>query len=397
MDHVDAVGVLGAAPGVRDQAGEVRAADRVLRLAADAVEHLLRRLPDRHHRRGGAPAAAAAAAEEHGPDRRGAGAGGGRCRGALRRLRDSVSRDEEGSRRARRAARSCSSARDRRTISSRRRRTSSTARCSSAAAGRSGGCFPGVFITVLAIFGLFMRPRASIPIVIAYLLAMVVSFEMSLGLSGYSYRFLFDYVPVFGGFRAVARLGIFVVFFLSVLGAFGYAALAAGHAAVGQAASSSSSASPCSCSSTASGGSTWSRIRTRPPPLYAWLAKQPPGVVASLPMPKIVPGHDPRISYMSTFHWKPIINGYSGFVPNWYLERMEDLKFFPDDHAIARLRRDNVRYLVVHLVEYLAGRTDQDHPGADRTPSPARDRPLPGRPRRGGGLFPELMAARRAG
>ena len=89
-----------------------------------------------------------------------------------------------------------------------------------------------------------------------------------------------------------------------------------------------------------------------PPPLYAWLAKQPPGVVASLPMPKIVPGHDPRISYMSTFHWKPIINGYSGFVPNSYLERMEDLKFFPDDHAIARLRRDNVRYLVVHLVEY---------------------------------------------
>ena len=88
--------------------------------------------------------------------------------------------------------------------------------------------FPGVFITVLAIFGLFMRPRASIPIVIAYLLAMVVSFEMSLGLSGYSYRFLFDYVPVFGGFRAVARLGIFVVFFLSILGAFGYAALAAG-------------------------------------------------------------------------------------------------------------------------------------------------------------------------
>jgi len=211
--------------------------------------------------------------------------------------------------------------------------------------------FPGVFITVLAIFGLFMRPRASIPIVIAYLLAMVVSFEMSLGLSGYSYRFLFDYVPVFAGFRAVARLGIFVVFFLSILGAFGYAALAAGMR-------------------------PWVkrlflvfgvavlvfeyRVRwinlipylNEAPPLYAWLAKQPPGVVASLPMPKIVPGHDPRISYMSTFHWKPIINGYSGFVPNSYLERMEDLKFFPDDHAIARLRRDNVRYLVVHLVEY---------------------------------------------
>lgn len=211
--------------------------------------------------------------------------------------------------------------------------------------------FPGTLVTVLAIFGLFLRPRASIPIVITYLAAMVLSFEMSLGLSGYSYRFLFDYVPVFGGFRAVARLGIFVVFFLSVLAAFGYAALTA---------ETRPRVRKFLLAAAVVVLALEYRVRSinliefpnEPPPLYAWLAQQPPGVVAELPMPKEVPGSDPRTSYLSTFHWQPIVNGYSGFVPNSYLDRLDDLKFFPDDRAIARLRRDNVRYLVVHLVEY---------------------------------------------
>jgi hypothetical protein len=211
--------------------------------------------------------------------------------------------------------------------------------------------FPGALVVVLAIFGLFLRPESRAVLVIGYLLAMVLSYEMSLGLSGYSYRFLYDYVPVFQGFRAIARLGIFVVFFLCVLAAFGYAAMASSLGAAGR-------RTLLVCAA----GLLLLEYRVRPlelvpypnsaPPLHAWLSKQPRGVVAELPMPDVVPGSDPRTSYLSTFHWQPLVNGYSGFVPNSYLDRIDAVRNFPDERAMAQLRRDGVRYLVVNLFEY---------------------------------------------
>ena len=210
--------------------------------------------------------------------------------------------------------------------------------------------FPGMLAVALAIVGLFLRPKASFATTIAYLLAMVLAYELSLGLSGYSYRFLFDRVPLFQGFRALARLGIFVVFFLAVLAAFGYAALASQRALSRRALL------------TLVVAILLLEYRVRPmalirypneaPPLYAWLASQPRGVVAELPVPEHLPGTDPRISYLSTFHWQPIINGYSGFAPQSYLDQVRALRNFPDEHAMTSLGRVGVRYVVVHLAEY---------------------------------------------
>jgi hypothetical protein len=210
--------------------------------------------------------------------------------------------------------------------------------------------FPGALAVVLAIFGLFLRPPARAPIVIAYLLGMVLAYEISLGLSGYTFRFLVERFEVFQGFRAIARLGIFVVFFLAVLAAFGYAAIAS-------AANVPRRALLCFAIAV-----LVVEYRVRPlhliaypnhaPPLHAWLATQPRGVVAELPMPDDVPGTDPRVAYLSTFHWQPILNGYSGFVPQSYLDRIHDVRGFPDEASIERLRRDGVRYLVVQLWRY---------------------------------------------
>ena len=211
--------------------------------------------------------------------------------------------------------------------------------------------FPGALVVLLAIVGLFTRSPSRAPTTIGYLLAMVLAYEMSLGLSGYSYRFLFDHVPLFQGFRAVARLGIFVVFFLAVLGAFGFHALAAGRSPFVQRLLLASAVALLVIEY---------RVRplnliefpNKPSPVHAWLAKQPRGVVAELPMPEEVPGSDPETSYRSTFHWQPIVNGYSGFAPASYLDRIEDVRRFPDERSITRLRRDGVRYLVVHLEHY---------------------------------------------
>lgn len=214
--------------------------------------------------------------------------------------------------------------------------------------------FPGTLAVVLAIVGLFMRPPSKYVTTIAYLLAMVLAYEMSLGLSGYSYRFLFEHVPIFQGFRAVARLGIFVVFFLGVLAAFGYAALASARGMPRRALLCLTivilileyRVRPLALI----------RYPNEPPPLYAWLALQPRGVVAELPVPEHLPGSEARTAYLSIFHWQPIVNGYSGYAPQSYLDRLRALRDFPDERAMARLRADGVRYIVVHLAEY-----DRDH------------------------------------
>jgi hypothetical protein len=94
-----------------------------------------------------------------------------------------------------------------------------------------------------------------------------------------------------------------------------------------------------------------------PPPLYAWLARQPRAVVLELPVPRpdSLPGDEARYGYMSTFHWMPLVNGYSGFYPPSYLARLGALEDFPGETALAQLRRDGVRYVIVHPASYQPG------------------------------------------
>ena len=83
--------------------------------------------------------------------------------------------------------------------------------------------FPGFIVLLLAICGLLLRSPP--PRVIVYLIALVVAFEMSLGFSGHTFRFLYDHVSAYRALRAPARLGIFVVMFLAAIAGFGYVAL----------------------------------------------------------------------------------------------------------------------------------------------------------------------------
>jgi hypothetical protein len=209
--------------------------------------------------------------------------------------------------------------------------------------------FPGILVVILAIVGLLLQPPPKVALV--YLVAMVVAFDMSLGLSGHIYRLLYEHVPVYQGLRALARLGIFVVFFLAALAAYGYVAIAE---LLPVRARPVLAFVLCAL--------LLLEYRVRPlelvpypntaPPLYEWLSTQPRGVVAELPIRSSgLPGADPAYSYLSTFHWQPIVNGYSGFYPASYLARIEDVAEFPDERSIHRLREDGVRYLVVHLIE----------------------------------------------
>jgi len=93
-----------------------------------------------------------------------------------------------------------------------------------------------------------------------------------------------------------------------------------------------------------------------PSPVHAILARQPRGVVAELPVPRAdrLPGPDPGYAYMSSFHWFPMVNGYSGNYPPSYFRRIDRLLRFPDDRSLAQLRADRVRYVIVHTAGYSA-------------------------------------------
>ena len=207
--------------------------------------------------------------------------------------------------------------------------------------------FPGTAITLLAMIGLLLRypPRRAF----VYLLLLVGAFEMSLGFSGHIYGWLYEYVPVFRGLRAVARLGIYVLLFLSVLGGYGFAALSSGRSRRFTAVL----AAALVVVLTAEYRVSLPLSRDFPnsaPPVYRLLAHQPPGVVAEFPVPRpsALPFLDAQYLYCSTFHWFPLVNGYSGMYPTSYLVRLERLENFPDTRSFLALKADNVRYVILH-------------------------------------------------
>jgi hypothetical protein len=209
--------------------------------------------------------------------------------------------------------------------------------------------FPGYAPLVLAIVGVVLaRPSA---VVFSYVLGMLLAFDLSLGLNGIVYPLLYEHVGAFKGLRAPARASIFFLAFLGVLAARGCAfilkplpilARPAVLLVIGAVVLVEYWVAPL-------------RLWPYPerPPLYEFLARQPDGVVAEFPIVQGLPAQDARYVYMSTFHWKRLINGYSGYQPPSYIERLQRLSTFPAPDALAELRADGVRYVVIHEGSYI--------------------------------------------
>jgi len=217
--------------------------------------------------------------------------------------------------------------------------------------------FPGVLPLLLAIVGLLLYSPTNQALM--YLIGLVAAFEMSFGLKGYLFSFLYTHVPAFDGLRAPARLGIFVVFFLAVLAAYGQATL---ERALGRRAQRALIVLIPAVLLLEYWVAPLPLVPypTAAPPLYQWLKTQPVGVVAEFPMPQPdeMPAHEPRFEYMWTFHHMPLINGYSGYYPDSYLDRLYRLRGMPDDTALQALVADGVRYVIIHRGLYRKGTAD---------------------------------------
>ncbi len=217
--------------------------------------------------------------------------------------------------------------------------------------------YPGIVPLALGLIALVaMRPTR---ITLAYAAGLVLAVDFSLGINGLLYPYLQYHVGFFKGLRAPSRASILFLLCLAVLAA--------------RAAAAIFTRIPASkrtlCATTIAAlilVEYWSApMRLIPYPrralLYEFLARLPDGNVLELPVPRLdsLPFHDASYLYTSTFHWKTLVNGYSGYYPPTYIRRLVHLSTFPSPEALEQLRDDNVRYVIVHELRY----RDQAEPG----------------------------------
>jgi hypothetical protein len=96
---------------------------------------------------------------------------------------------------------------------------------------------------------------------------------------------------------------------------------------------------------------SWFTLPEQPAEVYRWLATQPPSVVAEVPFARsdaLNSISDGLYMFNSTWHWHPIVNGYSGFFPPTFYELAEATRTFPDERSIAYLKSRGVDLIVIH-------------------------------------------------
>jgi hypothetical protein len=92
----------------------------------------------------------------------------------------------------------------------------------------------------------------------------------------------------------------------------------------------------------------------RAPNVYKEFGRQAPGsVLAELPLGEA--DFDLRAVYYSTAHWRPLLNGYSGYYPPHYGRlalALSDITRFPDV-GLEALRGYGTTHVIVHEGAYL--------------------------------------------
>jgi hypothetical protein len=83
------------------------------------------------------------------------------------------------------------------------------------------------------------------------------------------------------------------------------------------------------------------------PPVYRWIAREP-SVKALIELPIHDDARESQYMYFSTLHWKPIANGFSGYLPDTHQRLTERIRFLPDQAGLDLLREYWITHLVVH-------------------------------------------------
>ena len=212
--------------------------------------------------------------------------------------------------------------------------------------------FPGFLATLGGLAALavgWRRGSRAREILVLYAALGTLAFWASLGPDAGLYTALYRGVPLLAWLRAPARFGIVVPLALTVL--LGMAVswwLSRGPRADFRAALLAAAA--------ALELTTPLHFREAPAvaPAYRLLASLPVGPVIEMPFLAREADLHGHAKYMlhSTFHWMPLINGYSDYIPAGFVERARILRGFPSREAFNLLADDPPRYAVFHPQMY---------------------------------------------
>ena len=206
--------------------------------------------------------------------------------------------------------------------------------------------FPGVLAIVLTVAGLLTIDRRR-----AILIALgATGFVISLGLHSPFYEPLRAVMFPYRGLRAPARASILLFLAMAALAAFGWARLMRNRPKRVQAIATIAM-SLALLIEYRTRMEAWLTVPSEPAQVYRWLSAQPRSVVAEVPFARADALHsisDGIYMFNSTWHWQPIVNGYSGFFPKTFIDLAEHTASFPDERSIAYLKDRGVDLLVIH-------------------------------------------------
>lgn len=213
-------------------------------------------------------------------------------------------------------------------------------------AGAELTLFPGLLGTSLAATAL-ATPAAPWTAALAVTTAFAV--DASTGLNGVTYPLLRRLALPYRGLRVPARFGAVVLMGVALLAALGCANLSR---ACGRG-PGAALAAVCVLALVVAEGAAAVPVRALPhtaPPVYVMLASLPPTVIVHtpLPLPDALPGAEADFQYFAQYHRHRLLNGNSGFYPPGYLQLLERVRGFPDEHSLTALREAGAEYLLVH-------------------------------------------------
>ena len=229
--------------------------------------------------------------------------------------------------------------------------------------------FPGVVVLVLSalaiVWAFARRSRAPVATLdgpprfvidsaltrrrIVMLIAMAVfGFVLSLGLQTPVYGWVYHAFPPMQGLRAAARFGNLFLLGLAALSGIGLAALR-GRLQPRRAAIVAVSLVALANLESLRAPVGYTRFEGIPP-IYKVLAQEQ-GRVVLVEVPFWPPqGAFEHGEYLlnSTAHWRPMLNGYSGYLPQSYRRNAQLFWFFPQEHAIQAMRRAGATHVMIH-------------------------------------------------
>ena len=215
----------------------------------------------------------------------------------------------------------------------------------------SGSLFPGITAILLTIVAMrhgiaWSDRRARMLLAIG-----ITGFVLSLGPATPVYGGLYHAFPLLQGIRNTSRFGYLVLVATAGLAGFGLAYLRANARGVRR----GGLVAALTAAVIVTANLEAARIPLDYTPytglsrIYDPLAAVPDAVVAEFPFPSVrrVADNGPYV-LASTRHWKPLVNGYSGFTPASYAEHAAVLSGFPDRASIEMLESLGVTHVVTH-------------------------------------------------